>query len=89
MKVTYSVGESRHRRNIDVMSLDPTEEFDMLEICEQCAKDHHSNYDGWEGSWPITVRIYLDGEEDPACTAEVALEYEPEFNATLKAESGD
>lgn len=93
MKITYSVGDSiaaaTRRRTIGDEILDPPDEDDMLEICEQCAADHHSNFDGWESQWPITVRLYLDGQSEPICTAEVDLEYEPTFEATRKMDGNE
>ena len=86
-KMYYTAGQSR-RREIEALSLDTSDEGDMLETCEQAAEDHYKNHDGWEGKWPITIRLYLDKTGGEVFSAEVEFDCEPVFAATRKTEAG-
>ena len=87
MKSYYSTDGSR-RREIDAFDFDTSDEDDMLELCEQAAEDHYKNHDGWEGKWPITIRLYLDKTGGEVFSADVELDCEPVFAATRKTEAG-
>lgn len=51
------------------------------EEAEACAEDFFHNHDGFEANWPLTFAIF-DGFTGPEIGRwEVALDYEPSFNA--------
>ena len=86
MKSYYSADGSR-RREIDTFDFDTSDDGDMLEICEQAAKDHYKNHDGFESRWPITIRIYRDIFSDAVFSGEVELDHEPVFTAGRSTEA--
>ena len=48
-------------------------------IAEDCADDFHSNHDGWESNWPITITVVApDGD---SATFKVDREAVPSFYA--------
>ena len=55
-------------------------EENMRWLAQDCAKNFHDHYDGWESSWPMTITIYrLD--ETKLGSFEVDREAEPVFYA--------
>lgn len=30
----------------------------LADIAADCAEDAHSNHDGWDSSWPLTIAVY-------------------------------
>lgn len=58
------------------------------EEAEACAEDYFHNHDGFEANWPLTFAIF-DGFAGPEIGRwEVALEYEPSFNAAQLHKGG-
>ena len=51
-------------------------------LAEQCAKDWHSNCDGWEGVWPRVFALYRDTTGPAFARFQVDREYEPSFSAS-------
>lgn len=52
-------------------------------LAEDCANDYHSNHDGWESQWPLTLRIW---DEKGVVLGDwtVDRDYDPVFNAWKK-----
>jgi hypothetical protein len=60
---------------------------DLEFLAEEAAADFHSEHDGWERQWPLTITLY-DGKEGAALGSfTVEREYEPSFSAQ-RAEQG-
>lgn len=51
-------------------------------IAEDAAKDYHSEHDGWEASWPVTISIF-DEAGVHLGDVEVEREYDPVFTGTV------
>lgn len=51
-------------------------------IAEQCAEDWHSNFDGWEASWPRVFLLFADKHSPPFAKFKIEREYDPVFYAT-------
>lgn len=50
-------------------------------LAEEAAADYHSEHDGWEAKWPLTINIH-DGDGGPVVASfSVDREYEPVFSA--------
>lgn len=53
-------------------------------LAEACADDYHSNHDGWESSWPLTI-CFREIEGGPVVAKfEVDRETVPQFIARRK-----
>lgn len=50
-------------------------------LAEDCAEDYHSNHDGWEAYWPLTITLARE-DETIIGTFSVEREHKPEFFAT-------
>jgi len=69
---------SKHAANWD---RDCDSDADLEFLAEEAAADFHSEHDGWESSWPLTITLY-DGKEGPELGRfAVEREYEPLFSA--------
>jgi hypothetical protein len=56
-----------------------TRHTDPAYIAEEAAQDFHSDHDGWEADWPLTIAVMKDGEVLGKFTVE--REAVPEFQA--------
>lgn len=54
---------------------------DQEAIAEKCAKDFHSNRDGFECSWPREFTLYAERDGSAIATFDVDLDVEPVFGA--------
>ena len=52
-------------------------------VVEDCANDYHSEHDGWESSWPLTLRIWTETGEVLGDYL-VERDYDPVFYAHKK-----
>lgn len=81
MKVHYAIAD----RGLDfedsyVYDTNWDPEHDLDYIVEECAADFHSNYDGWECEWPLTLNVWNEaGKLLGSFTVE--RECEPIFSA--------
>jgi len=58
---------------------------DLEFLAEEAAADFHSEHDGWESAWPLTITLY-DGKDGPELGQfTVDREYEPSFHAAIRA----
>lgn len=53
-------------------------------IAEDAAEDFHSNHDGWESSWPVTIEISYEGKILGRFS--VDMEARPHFTASVAKE---
>lgn len=56
-----------------------SEAWDLQDAAEEAADDYHSNHDGWENSWPLTICVEQDGKTGQFI---VDREARPHFTAT-------
>jgi hypothetical protein len=84
---TYSRYRDGHQRPAKIpfpRSWDEEDESDLEQIAEECAKDDHYNYDGWEGDHSEReIFLFRDCKLHRAYT--VTVEYEPTFSAQRAA----
>lgn len=73
----YSMGDSDHRFNFPKGQNTYSGNWWML--ADDLAEDFFDNHDGWESSWPQTLRIFSRGEQVAAFTVE--MEREPVFRS--------
>jgi TPR repeat protein len=81
--VWYEIDGHRPRQ-LKVNSLPDAESdrFELQDLAEQAADDHHNNHDGQESSWPLTVTLFFDKEATQRIGSfEVECEYVATFNA--------
>ncbi len=50
-------------------------------LAEKCADDYHSNHDGWESSWPLTIAIRETEDGPTIARFSVDRETVPQFTA--------
>lgn len=51
-------------------------------IAQDAADDYHSEHDGWESRWPLTIALQL--EDGTQKQFEVECDYDPVFTAREK-----
>jgi hypothetical protein len=63
------------------MDGDCADDADLEFLAEEAAADFHSEHDGWESTWPLTITLY-DGKDGPELGRfTVEREYQPAFSA--------
>ena len=79
--VWYSVSDDDCRWELTVKGAwDMNDEFDAESVAEECAEDFHSNHDGWEYRWPLTIKLWADEDRTPALAiVDVERDMEPVF----------
>lgn len=56
-------------------------EEDPSYVAEAAAEFYHSDCDGWESSWPVTVQIFDEAGQSKGIFS-VELEFDPTFSAS-------
>lgn len=51
----------------------------LADVAEECAEDFHSNHDGWEATWPLTLRLYASEDGREVGRFEIDREAQPVF----------
>lgn len=73
----------------DAHECDTTWDGDFLDyVAEDCAQDLHRNHDGWELSWPLTLKLW-DRQGDFLGEWEVDRDVEPVFHAAKRKDQND
>ncbi len=82
MELQYSVGDHPDYHEPDSRFNFPSKQGtyggDWALVATDLAEDYHHGHDGWEASWPVTLKIWKDGE----CVREFEIEREavPSFH---------
>jgi hypothetical protein len=87
-RVWYSRREGGHRYEFEIpANVDMARADDELlaDVAQDCAADFHSERDGWEARWPLTLYLYASKDGPEVGRFEVDREYEPSFIARAAA----
>jgi hypothetical protein len=88
MSIHYTAHEGGYRYELPSKlaahwSSDCASDADLEFLAEEAAADFHSEHDGWESQWPLTITLY-DGKTGPELGKfSVEREYEPSFSAQV------
>jgi hypothetical protein len=78
MEIQYSIRGEKLPITLAWFDEDCLEEEHELETAiEECARHYHEHHDGWESTWPMTIKLFADGKE--IGSKEVSQHYEPAF----------
>lgn len=90
MNIHYTARDGEYRYELvsphaAYMDGDCADDADLEFLAEEAAADFHSEHDGWESSWPLTITLY-DGKDGPELGRFIVeREYEPSFSAQRAA----
>jgi len=86
MNLTYTIDDSNQEFEYYYDGgLTPEGNVEKVFMLQECAEDYHCNHDGWEASWPLTIKVSIGGK--PYCKGDVERESEPVFYATVAKET--
>lgn len=78
----YSVGNSSTRYCLETNWHDVDDPVVRRWLVDECAEDYHSNHDGWEDSWPLTITLWESESSNNGWSFEVEREMAPEFHVS-------
>jgi len=81
--VWYSVNDSddeRHALRCDTRHTQQRINGTAM-LAELCADDYHSNHDGWESRWPLTLSLFESEDGPELARFEIEREARPTFVA--------